>query len=85
MKTMSDARTGHRDDPTLPRLTTRQVNKALANAGIKGELVQGNGYLYFVGDDFDRCYSTSVAVCWLNDLSLSAWLDEARELLQGRD
>lgn len=77
-----DDYSGHREFPHKKRLTIASVNKALREWGIVGELVQGNGYLYFSGDDFDNCRSTSVAVCWLNDLSLVGWLAEARYVIE---
>lgn len=58
--------------------STREVNAMIrrlrnADAG----LVQGNGYLYFTNDYlFDNLGSTSVAVCYVSQLTLAAWLDE---------
>lgn len=75
-------REGHRDNIHRPKLSARDVNRALTRHGIRGEVVQGRGYVYFAGDDFDGAYSTSVAVCWLNDLSLAGWLGEARYILE---
>lgn len=75
---------GHREFPSKKRLTIASVNKALREWDIDGELVQGSGYLYFSGADFSHCRSTSVAVCWLNDLSLVGWMAEARHILENR-
>ena len=59
------------------RTTSRAVNAALRKAGINGEVVQGRGYVYFIGDDFDHCYSTSVAICWLSHSTVEEWVDDA--------
>ena len=57
-------------------LTLKAVNKAIAARGIKAELVQGDGYLWFSGDDVEFAYTTSVAVCRLNHLTLERWMQE---------
>ena len=58
-------------------LTLKAVNKAIAARGIKAEIVQGDGYLYFFGDDVELADSTSVwGVCRLNHLSLERWMVE---------
>lgn len=59
-------------------LQLRTVNKALKNEGIKAELIKGEGYLYFIGDDVELCYTTSVYVPRLNDLPLEVWMKHAR-------
>jgi hypothetical protein len=56
-------------------LTFKKVNAAIAARGIKAELVQGNGYLYFAGDDVQHAFTTSIAVCKLNHIDLSSLLD----------
>lgn len=60
------------------RLTLKMVNAALAAENIKAELIQGEGYLYFIGDDMDLAKGTSVSVARLNHLPLDRWLEEAR-------
>lgn len=62
------------------KLTLKRVNAALAAKGIAERLVQGRGYLYFTDGDSHKWYSSSVAVCWLNHLTLEQWLAEHREL-----
>jgi len=57
-------------------LTLKAVNKAIAARGIKAELIQGDGYLYFVGDDVEYAHTTSVSVCRLNHLTLERWMQE---------
>ena len=59
------------------RLST--VNKALAQAGIRAELVRGQDYFYFVGPDMDLTQETGVyGVQRLNDFPLSLWIQEAQ-------
>lgn len=58
-------------------LTIKGVNKAIAARGIKAEIVQGDGYLYFFGDDVELAHSTSVyGVCRLNHMPLERWMAE---------
>jgi hypothetical protein len=57
-------------------LTLKAVNKAIAARGIKAELVQGNGYLWFFGADVEYAQTTSVSVCRLNHLTLERWMSE---------
>jgi len=37
--------------------TVTRVNKALIKEGIKGQIIKGKGYFYFVGDLFDKVNS----------------------------
>lgn len=57
-------------------LTIKAVNKAIAARGIKAEIVQGDGYLWFFGDDVEFAHTTSVSVCRLNHLTLERWMAE---------
>lgn len=60
------------------RLST--VNKELKRLGYKYELVKGEGYFYFVGEDNDL---TSVYVYTLNDLTLDRWVEELESRVNG--
>jgi hypothetical protein len=59
-------------------LTIKKVNKALAAWGLKMELVKGEGYFYFVGDDVDLSaggvYSNA-----LNHQGIAGWINDALE------
>lgn len=58
----------------------RTVNKALAAAGIRAELIRAReGYHYFVGEDVEYCYSTSVYTVQTSRYSVEQWLTYARE------
>lgn len=57
-------------------LTIKAVNKAIAARGIKAEIVQGDGYLWFFGADVELAHTTSVSVCRLNHLTLERWMLE---------
>lgn len=59
-------------------MNIRTVNKAIAEAGIRAQLVRGTGYYYFVGDDVSVTRATGVYVYRLNELTLEEWLEEAR-------
>jgi len=54
--------------------TIKKINAALKREGYKGEIVRGDGYHYFVGDDFDHAFSSSVCVPYTNSLSIERWL-----------
>ena len=57
-------------------ITLRTVNKAIAHLG-DIELVKGNGYFYFVGEDVN-VWAEGVYVYRLNELSLERWIEEAK-------
>lgn len=69
------------------KLTTRYVNAQLKKAGIRLDLVQGKGYLYFEvpserlqqwADSNVSAHDTyKVDVCWLNHLDLQDWMARA--------
>lgn len=56
-----------------------KINKELYKLG-KIELVKGNGYFYFIGDDVDIDIS-GVYVNSLNQLTLKQWIEEAKDRL----
>lgn len=58
----------------------RTINATLARLGIKAELVKGEGYFYFIGDDVD-CDCDSVYVFRVNELTLDRWVEEANDRL----
>lgn len=61
---------------------TRTVNRAIKRAGVRAELVQGAGYLYFSGDDIDDARtSASVPVCYVSHMRVGQWLRELGERL----
>lgn len=64
----------------MTRLTLKRVNAALAAAGAKEVLVQGDGYLYFIEGDAHCWYTSSVPVCRLNHLSLEQWVEAWQRL-----
>ncbi len=64
------------------RITLKQINKALKEAGINAELFHCRGYWYFQGPDFDRVHTQGVyGVLYLRDLSVQQWVNEARRLM----
>lgn len=61
----------------MARLTINNVNKALAAAGIDAELVKGNGYFWFCGNEAVSWFTSSVYVPRLSDLpTVEAWVAE---------
>lgn len=57
------------------RVTLNRVNAELKKLGIDAELVRGDGYFYFWGDDV-RDMSHSVYTCQLGLWTLQQWVDE---------
>lgn len=55
------------------------VNRAIAHLG-NIELVRGNGYFYFFGDDVN-VWAESVYVYRINELSLARWVEEAQSAI----
>jgi hypothetical protein len=53
-----------------------EVNRELKRRGFEERLTQGRGYCYFHGGRASGWYSSSVAVCYTTDLSLTRWLEE---------
>jgi hypothetical protein len=65
-------------------LTFKKVNKELAKhpkwAG--EELVQGEGYLYFVGGNSDMWYTSNIAVCKLNHTTLESIVQDFEQFVK---
>jgi hypothetical protein len=65
------------------RVTINNINKALAQEGIKAEIVKGDGYFYFVGDDMDTVKEQGVyGVRNLSSLTIEQWVQEARDKME---
>ena len=63
--------------------TLKKVNAELVRLGIRAELVKGDGYFYFVGQDVELAQEQGVyGVFRLNDLTLDQWVEEARQRMQ---
>ena len=63
-------------------LTLPGLNKKIQALGIKAELVKGNGYFYFSGDDVQYAFCASVCVFRINHLDEKQWLDSLKEIVQ---
>ncbi|MBQ0600865.1 hypothetical protein J7S78_13790 [Klebsiella oxytoca] len=62
------------------RVTINNINTALKNAGIDGEILKGQDYYYFSGSDFDLTEEQGVyGVFRLGELSIERWVEEAKE------
>lgn len=67
----------------MARLTLKKVNAELKKLYKDVELVQGKGYLYFIGEDVKYVKEQSVGgVYKLNDQTLEAWLRDAKEKVE---
>lgn len=61
------------------RVTINNINKSLVDAGIKAELVRGDGYFYFIGDDVSMVEEQGVyGVYHLSALTIEQWVEEAK-------
>lgn len=63
----------------MAKTTLKQVNRAIAKAGIPLELERGEGYHYFIYDDPARnIYETvSVYVMYTNTYTVAEWTEQA--------
>jgi hypothetical protein len=62
------------------RLTATRVNAELKKLGFAERLRQGRGYCYFTEAETSGWYSSSVAVCYVSDLSIALWVEELQAL-----
>lgn len=69
----------------MARLTYKKVNAAIAAEGMKLELVKGEGYHYFIGEDQDHAIESSVPILHLNWCTLEEWLHQARMVKNDND
>lgn len=53
--------------------STKQVTAAIRKAGYAVDCVKGNGYVYFMADDFTEI--DSVYVCYLNEMSVERYVE----------
>lgn len=60
-------------------MTVKRINAAIAHLGL--EIVRGEGYQYFL-DKAGNQVGESVPVCYLNHLTLSAWVESAKLALR---
>jgi hypothetical protein len=56
----------------MTRLTLKRVNAALAAAGAKEVLVQGEGYLYFIEGEAHCWYTSSTGVASTSTTALAS-------------
>lgn len=63
--------------------TTKKVNAAIAAQGYKAELIKGDGYFYFVGDDV-RIDAPSVYTYRLTDFTVEQWMAEFADCVEKR-
>lgn len=61
-------------------ITLKKVNEALKQLGESAELVRGEGYFYFEGEDTLLMQQTGVYVYRLNELTLDQWISEYNKL-----
>lgn len=62
-------------------VTIRSVNKALKARGYPDELVKGEGYFYFWGDDASLWYTSTVSVYAINHIpTVEGWIERYESL-----
>lgn len=62
-------------------VTTKRVNKALAAAGIAGEVSKAEGVYYLIGDDFAACAETCLHLTSLQQTTPAAIVAEAKRMI----
>jgi hypothetical protein len=62
------------------RVTLNKINAAIKAAGGEDELVRGNGYFYFVGEDTPKWHQASVYTMFLSDFTVEEWVDMWRSM-----
>ena len=62
-------------------MTSAKINKAIKHLGLKVIHERGSGYSYFLDLVTENQIGESVQVCYLHQLSLERWVEEAQEAL----
>jgi hypothetical protein len=58
-------------------MTTAKINRAIKHLGLEIVHQRADGYSYFVEIGTGNSIGLSVMVCYLNQLSLEQWVEEA--------
>jgi hypothetical protein len=60
-------------------MSTNKINKAIKHLGLEIVHQRGSGYSYFLDLKTGNQIGNSVPVCYLNQLPLTRWVEEAEE------
>jgi hypothetical protein len=60
-------------------MTTSKINRAIKHLGLEIVHKRGSGYSYFLDLKSGNQIGESVIVCYLNQLPLSRWVEEAED------
>ena len=63
----------------LTNMTTARINRAIKHLGLEIVHKRGSGYSYFLDLKTGNQIGDSVPVCYLNQLPLTLWVEEAEE------
>jgi hypothetical protein len=63
----------------IHNVTTSKINRAIKHLGLEIIHKRGSGYSYFLDLTTGYQVGDSVAVCYLNQLPLNRWVEEAEE------
>jgi hypothetical protein len=63
-------------------MTVKRINAAIRH--LKLEIVKGNGYSYFLDLETGNQVGESVPVCYLNQLTLAKWVEQAELAIEER-
>jgi hypothetical protein len=66
----------------MRNMTTARINKAIKHLDVEIIHERGSGYSYFLDLKTGSQVGDSVAVCYLNQLPLNRWVEEAEEARQ---
>lgn len=61
--------------------TKRNIDRSLKRAGFDGEILKGDGYVYFASPSV-TFHNSMVMTSNISDLSVDEWLDEYRHKLE---
>lgn len=62
-------------------MNIKTVNKAIQKHFPKVKLVKGNGYYYIIGEGTETLPRTGIYVYALNRISIDAWVNEVKNLM----
>jgi hypothetical protein len=60
-------------------MTTKKINKAIKHLRLEVTYTYGDGYFYFLDLKTGNQVGDSIFVCYLKQLTLEQWVDEAEE------
>ena len=66
----------------MTKITSAKINRAIKHLNLEFVHARGSGYSYFLDRETGDQAGNSVQVCYLHQLSLDRWVEEATEALR---